>query len=116
MKLLIYLKAQPAILWNWFTERKWIGFILSIKIMLFNSIKRPAMFYGYQMEWFARLFRIKRELLYHRSWNQMGKEQFILPFLRGRLLVCSKLELEVYKKKGLLSKNASIRKIIKKSL
>lgn len=46
----------------------------------------------------------------------MGKEQFILKFVPGKLMVCSKLELEIYKKKGLINKNASIRKITKKSL
>lgn len=93
-----------------------LGFIKSCYILLFNSIRRPAIFYGYQMEWFARIYRAKRELLWHRNWNQSGREQYIMPFLRGRLLVCSKLELEMYKKKGLINKDMSIRRLLKKSL
>jgi hypothetical protein len=46
----------------------------------------------------------------------MGRKQFILKFLPGQLLTCSRLELEIYKKKGLLPKSASIRKITNKSL
>ena len=116
MRLLIYLKNQPSILWIWIKETSIVGFFKSIRILLFNSIKQPAILHGYCNEWFARQYRAKRELYWHRTWNQMGKEQFILPFLPGKLIVCSKLELEVYKKKGLISKSASIRKLTKKSL
>ena len=92
------------------------GFFKSLWIVLFRSIKQPAILNGYCHEWFARMYRAKRELLWHRSWNQAGREQFILKFLPGKLIICSKLELEVYKKKGLISKTASIRKLTKRSL
>ena len=92
------------------------GFLKSLWIFIFRSIKQPAILDGYCHEWFARMYRAKRELLWHRNWNQMGKEQFILPFLPGKLIVCSKLELEIYKKKGLINKAVSIRKLTKKSI
>ena len=92
------------------------GFLKSLYVLSFCSIKKPAIFYGYNHENFARWYKLKRELLYHREWNQMGKAQFILKFVPGKLIVCSKLELEVYKKKGLISSNASIRKITNKAI
>lgn len=116
MKLLIYLKAQPLIFWQWIKDLKITGFFKSLYVLFFRSIKQPAILYRYKHEMFARWYRVKREILWHRDWNQMGKEQFILKFVPGKLMVCSKLELEIYKKKGLINKNASIRKITKKSL
>lgn len=92
------------------------GFFKSTWILLFRSIKKPAIFNGYFNEWFARQYKAKREIYWHRNWNQMGKQQFILKFLPGKLIVCSKLELEVYKKKGLINKSASIRKLTNKSI
>jgi hypothetical protein len=116
MKVLNYIKALPLTILKGINESNLIGFIKSVHALFFRSIKQPAIFHGYKHETFARWYRVKRELLYHHNWNQMGKEQFILKFVPGKLIVCSKLELEVYKKKGLLSKNASIRKITHKSL
>jgi len=98
MKLLTYLKNQPLILWIWIKETKIAGFFKSIWVLLFNPIKQPAILHGYCNEWFARQYKVKRELYWHRTWNQLGKQQFILKFLPGKLIVCSKLELEVYKK------------------
>jgi hypothetical protein len=98
------------------TFKMLVGFFKSIRILLFNSIKRPAIFSGYCHEWFCRQYRVKRELYWHRKWNQAGREQFILPFLPGKLIVCSKLELEAYRKKGLVNNNISIRKLVKRSI
>ena len=92
------------------------GFFKSISILLFRTIKKPAIFYGYCHEWFARQYKVKRMLYWHRTWDQAGKQQFILKFVPGKLIVCSRLELEVYKKKGLISKDASIKKITNKSI
>lgn len=111
-----YLKSQPAILLKWINGLSIIGFFKSVYYLSFGSIKRPMIFYGYNHETFARWYKLKRELLYHRQWNQMGKAQFILKFVPGKLIVCSRLELELYKKAGLLSKDASIRKIIRGSI
>jgi hypothetical protein len=93
-----------------------LWFFKSISILLFRDIKKPAIFKGYSNLWFADAYRVKREILWKKRWNQMGREQFILKFLPGQLLTCSKLELEAYKKAGLLPKTASIRKITKRSL
>lgn len=92
------------------------GFMKSLWILLFRSIKQPAILNGYCHKWFARMYRAKREIFWHRSWNQSGREQYILPFLPGKLIICSKMEMEVYKKKGLISKNTSIRKLTKRSI
>lgn len=116
MKLLTYLKKQPTFLWQWIKDTLLIGFFKSLWILLFNPIKQPAIFHGYCHEWFSRQYKVKRELYWHRTWNQSGKQQFILKFLPGKLIVCSKLELEVYKKKGLINKSASIRKLTNKSI
>jgi len=115
-RLLIYLKAQPAIILQWVKDLAFIGLLKSVRILIFRSIKQPAIFHGYFHKWFARMYRAKRELLWHRKWDQMGREQFVLPFLPGKLITCSKLELAIYKKKGLINKDASIRKLTKKSL
>jgi len=96
--------------------KKVSGLFRSITILLFRNIIRSAIFHGYSREWFARQYKVKRELYWHRQWNQLGKQQFILPFVPGKLIVCSKLELEIYKKKGLIGKNVSIRKLTNKSI
>jgi hypothetical protein len=92
------------------------GFFQSIYILLFRSIRKPAIFRGYQNKRFANWYRIKREICWKKSYDQMGKEQFILPFAPGRLLVCSKLEVAAYKKHGLIDKNMNTRKLLKRSL
>ena len=92
------------------------GFLKSVKILLFNDITKPAFFTGYNNEWFANIYRMKRQICWRKKWDQLGKEQFILKFLPGKLIVCSKLELKAYQKIGLIDKNLSIRKITNKSL
>ena len=107
MKLLSYLKLQGIGI---------KGFFKSLHVLLFGSIKQPVIFYGHNHVSFARWYKLKRELLYHREWNQMGKAQFILRFVPGKLIVCSKLELEIYKKRGLIPSSASIKKITNKAI
>ncbi len=92
------------------------GYFKSVYVVLFRDIKKPFIFSGYCNYYFANLYRMKREFMWRKYWNQMGKEQFILKFMPGKLLVCSKLELEAYRKMGLISKDKSIRKITKASL
>lgn len=110
------IKQQLKILMALFKNTSLIGFLFSIQMILLRSIKQPGIFHGYCHLWFARVYKAKREIFYHKEWNQMGHEQFILKFSPGKLMVCSKLELEVFKKKGLISKSASIRKLTNRSL
>jgi len=104
------IKAIGLVLYNVY------GFLKSVFVLLFRSIKKPAILHGYCVKWFAHNYRVKRELFWHNEWDQMGRKQFILPFRPGMWIVCSRLELAVYQKKGLISPRVNIKKFLKRSL
>jgi hypothetical protein len=91
------------------------GWVNSLFIYTFRSIKRPAVFYGYSSFWFAQKYADKRTKGWKCKWDQSGKQQGVLPIADTKLIVCSKLELEMFKKKGLISKKSKPRKAIKKA-
>jgi hypothetical protein len=97
------------------TIKNVLGFLKSIYLLLFWSIKRPCKFTGYCQLWFARQYRAKRELFWSRQWDQLGKWQYILPFSKGTLIVCSKLELKNYQKIGLINPNINVKLLMKRS-
>ena len=92
-----------------------LGWVRSLWICTFRSILKPAIFYGYgSYEWASR-YADKRFSKWRPEWDQAGRQQGTFPLGEIKLLVCSKMELEIFKKKGLVSKNLKPRKAIKKS-
>jgi hypothetical protein len=91
-----------------------LGFIKSV-LFYFRSIKKPALFRGYKSYWFASKYKARRENKWSVKWDQMGRQQGIFPLDETTLIVCSKMELTIYKKKGLINKNIKPRKLMKKS-
>ena len=89
------------------------GWLRSLFIIVFRSIKKPATFYGYKAFFWASVYAKKRTKLWKSWWDQSGKQQGVIPFDDTRLIVCSKLELKWYKKRKLLSAKSKPRKIIK---
>lgn len=90
------------------------GFVKSA-LRYYRSIKRVGKFEGYCAYWFAQQFKAMRENGWQAKWDQMGRQQGIFPLDETRLIVCSKMELKVFKKKGLISKSINPRKLMKKS-
>lgn len=91
------------------------GWILSLLIYVFRPISRPGIFYGFSAYYWAGKYAEKRTNKWKCYWDQDGKQQGVFPLTDTKLLVCSKLELTVYKKKGLIDKKFKPRKAIKKS-
>jgi hypothetical protein len=92
-----------------------IGLFKSIFIYLFRNIKRPGVFNGYHSLYFATLYANKRSINWKREWNQTGKQQGVIPFNETSLLVCSKLELDYFKKKHLINRKVKTKKVIRKA-
>jgi hypothetical protein len=90
------------------------GWCKSVFIVL-RSIKKPRIFFGYSSYWFALKYKARRENNWKCKWDQMGRQQGIFPINDTMLIVCSKMELVVFKKKGLANKNINPRKMMKKS-
>lgn len=91
------------------------GWLRSLFVFVFRSIKRPAVFYGYSSYYFASRYAERRTKKWKPAWDQSGKQQGVFPIEDIKLIVCSKMELKLFQKKGLLSKKAKPRKMIKKS-
>ena len=91
------------------------GWVRSLFCYLFAPITRPCVFYGYKSYFWASQFADRRMVKWHPEWDQHGRQQGVFPLGDVKLLVCSKMELEVYKKKGLIDKKFKPRKAIKKS-
>ena len=91
------------------------GWVCSLLILTFQRIKKPGIFYGYSAYWFATKYAEKRSKKWRPEWDQSGKQQGVLPFNEIKLLVCSKLELKLFKKLKLVNKKMKPRKLIKKS-
>lgn len=91
------------------------GWCRSLFIVVFKSIKRPGVFYGYYSYFWACKFAQKRTNKWKPKWDQMGKKQGVLPLNDTHLIVCSAAELVHYKKKKLINKKIKSRKAIKKS-
>lgn len=91
------------------------GWVKSVWIYTFRSIERPGIFYGYCSYYWASKYAEKRFNGWHPEWDQAGRQQGTFPIGDIKLLVCSKLELEIYKKKHLVNKNLKPRKAIRKS-
>lgn len=91
------------------------GWFRSLLIYLARPIRFPAYFYGYYNLWWATMYAEKRSKLWPSKWDQMGKQQAVLPLDDLKLLVASRLEIELYKKKGLVRRNVKAKKLVKKS-
>ncbi len=91
------------------------GWLRSLFIYLFKSIRKPGIFYGYSSYWFACKYAERRSRKWKSEWDQMGRQQGVFPIGDIKLIVCSHMELKVYKKKGILKSNFKPRKAIKKS-
>jgi len=91
------------------------GWCRSLLVYVFASIKHPSVFYGYCAYYWASKFADRRTACWKPKWDQSGKQQGVFPIGDVKLIVCSKLELKLFKKKGIVSKNFKPRKAIKKS-
>ena len=91
------------------------GWVRSLFIYCFRTIKRPAIFHGYSSYYWACKFADKRTKKWSHKWDQMGRIQGVLPIDDTHLIVCSKAELKFYKKKKIVNKKLHLRKAIKKS-
>ena len=91
------------------------GWVRSLLIYVFRHISRPGIFYGFSAYYWAGKYAEKRTNKWKCYWDQHGRQQGVFPVGEVKLLVCSKMELEVYKKKGLIDKKFKPRKAIKKS-
>lgn len=91
------------------------GWCKSLWIFLFKDIRRPGIFYGYQSYYWASKYAEKRTRKWKCKWDQKGRQQGTFPIEDIKLLVCSALELKLYKKAGIISKKLKPRKAIKKS-
>lgn len=92
-----------------------IGFIRSLWILAFRDIRKLAIFSGFKAYEIAQKYANKRTAKWSNKWDQLGKQQFIMPFSDISIIVCSKLELKALKKKGLIKKQTTIRKVTKHS-
>jgi hypothetical protein len=108
------MKKHLQIVKNFFIDI--FGWLRSLWIFLFRSIKLPGVFYGYSSYSWACKFADKRSKNWQCNWDQSGKQQGIFPVDEIKLLVCSKMELKTFKNKNIIkSKNFKPRKAIKKS-
>ena len=92
-----------------------LGWINSLLIYVFRSIQRPGIFYGYRHFWWAQKYAERRTKNWNPEWDQSGRQQGVFPIEEIKLIVCSKLELKIYKKKRLVKQDLKPRKAIKKS-
>lgn len=91
------------------------GWIKSVWIYLFRSIERPGIFYGYNSYELACKYAEKRAKNWKSHWDQMGRQQGVWPLEETSLIVASRMELKIYKKKEILNKSMKPRKAMKKS-
>lgn len=92
-----------------------IGAIRSIFIYLFQNIKNPGIFNGYYSYYWACKYAKKRTNNWFHKWDQSGKQQAVLPLTEDKLIVCSKMELKFYQKRGVINKKLKPKKAIKRS-
>lgn len=91
------------------------GWVNSLFIYVFRSIKKPAIIYGYASYFWGCKYADKRSNNWKSFWDQSGKQQGIFPVSDTKLLVCSKMELNIFKRKKIISKSIKPRKMILKS-
>jgi hypothetical protein len=96
---------------NFLTDTK--GMFHNIWIASFTGIKKPGIFYGYFNYKYATKYANKRYKEWPSDWDQLGRQQGILPFDDLRLLVCSPKEMKDYQKRGLLSTEKNYKKYFK---
>lgn len=91
------------------------GWLRSLWIYCLGDITRPGIFYGYQSYKWASMYAEKRANKWRSEWDQSGRQQATFPFRDTSLIVCSKMEMKVLKKKGLIDRDVKIKRAIKKS-
>jgi hypothetical protein len=91
------------------------GWCRSLWLFLFRSIRKPAVFYGYNSYFWACKYAQKRTDKWKARWNQAGKKQGVFPLNDTHLYVCSAAELKLLKKRNIVNKKLNPRKAIKKS-
>ena len=92
-----------------------IGWVHSLWVYCFRDIARPGVFYGFNSYYWASKYATKRFHHWHPEWDQSGRQQGVFPLGDIKLIVCSKMELNIFKKKGLVSKKMKPRKAIRRS-
>jgi len=93
-------------LWGWFC---------SVYIFLFGSIKKAHIFYGFSVWWFATHFAKRRDRRWKSKWDQNGKRQGIIPVSDTKIIVCSKLEVKLFQRRGILKRAINYNHIFKKA-
>ena len=91
------------------------GWIRSLWILMFCSIKTPHTFYGFSVWWFATNFARKRDRRWKANWDQNGKRQGIIPIADTKIIVCSKLEVKLFQRRGALKRTVNYNHIFKKA-
>ena len=109
---------------NWLARRvavpfSWLpvmigGMFKNIWNYYFKGIKSPRMFRGYWAFYFAKKYAVKRCKNWATAWDQLGRQQAVLP-LDESLLVCSKLELKAFQKKGIVKLGRHYARFYKKT-
>ncbi len=115
-------QIKKATRWIWkYLQLLWIfiidigGMFRSIWILQFHKIHLPAIFKGHFHFYFAKRYATKRYENWENSWDQLGRQQGILPFRETDLIVCSPLELKMYQKKGMFNDQKNYKKYFKNS-
>jgi len=91
------------------------GWFRSLLILIFCSIKKPHIFYGFSVWYFATHFARKRDKKWKTRWDQNGKRQGIFPIGETKIIVCSKLEIKIFQRRGLLKRAINYNRIFKKA-
>ena len=90
-----------------------VGMFKSLITLYFKGIKLPATFYGHYNYSLAKKYAYKRFSQWKDEWDQLGRQQAVIPFNQTSLLVCSKLEMKYHQKIGILSKDKNYKKYFK---
>lgn len=98
----------------WYVLEYFFGWVRSLWIVLFGSIKKPSTFYGYRAAQFAAMYARRRGRRWRRHWDQSGKQQAVLAMTKAKLIVCSKMEIKDFQKANAFPKDWNARKVIQK--
>ena len=91
------------------------GWFRSLWIVIFRSIDKPAVMYGFRVWELSRRFAIRRDNKWPSRYWQAGKQQGIFPVGDIKLIVCSRLELKQFQKAGMIGKDINVKKMFHRS-
>ena len=91
------------------------GWVMSVWIVLFRNIDKPAVMYGFRVWDLSRRYAVKRDENWPATNWQAGKQQGIFPVGDTKLIVCSRMELKYFQKARMINKNVNIKKMFKRA-